>query len=38
MLINKLEFLVRGNGPEVCGHHGLGLVTDLSDTGKFTQR
>jgi hypothetical protein len=34
MLIDELKLFVSGDGPQVCGHHGLGFVTDLTDTAE----
>lgn len=34
MLIDELKLLVGGDGPQVCGHHGFGFITYLTDTAK----
>jgi hypothetical protein len=34
MLVDELKLFISGDGPQVCGHHGLGFVTDLTDTAK----
>ena len=32
VLVDELELLVGSDGPQVCGAHGLCLVTDFTDT------